>query len=75
MRGAFDSLQPAPPGASLMHRRGLKTGLLKTCFSTDRGLCPYLMPLSYGIPSAFGARDFLEVRISRIIVTMYGSIG
>lgn len=34
----------------------------------------YLRPLSYGMPSAFGARDFLLVSTSTIMVTTYGSM-
>jgi len=34
----------------------------------------YLIPLSYGIPSAFGALDFFDVNARTISDTMYGSI-
>ena len=35
---------------------------------------PYLLPLSYGIPSAFGARDLLLVSASTRSEMMYGSM-
>lgn len=35
---------------------------------TDAGVCAYLLPLSYGIPSAFGALDFFEVNTRTTIV-------
>lgn len=34
----------------------------------------YLEPLSYGMPSAFGASDFLEVNASTMREIMYGSM-
>ncbi len=34
----------------------------------------YLDPLSYGIPSAFGARDFFDVKMSTIREMMYGNM-
>ena len=34
----------------------------------------YLAPLSYGIPSAFGACEFFDVNTSTISVAMYGII-
>ena len=37
-------------------------------------LLPYLLPLSYGIPSAFGARDLLLVSASTRSEMMYGSM-
>ena len=61
MRGEFDSLQFPPPGASLMHRRGLKkTGRLKV-ISTDRAVYS-----SFSIASAisftvFSANGFLRL--------------
>ena len=36
--------------------------------------CPYRDPLSYGMPSALGARDFFEVKASTTREIMYGSI-
>ena len=35
-------------------------------------LLPYLLPLSYGIPSAFGARERFDVKASTISEMMYG---
>lgn len=37
-------------------------------------LFPYLLPLSYGMPSAFGARDLLLVSASTRSEMMYGSM-
>ena len=37
-------------------------------------LLPYLLPLSYGIPSAFGARDLLLVSASTRSEMMYGNM-
>ena len=34
----------------------------------------YRLDLSYGIPSAFGALEFLEVKVKMIRHTIYGSI-
>jgi hypothetical protein len=34
----------------------------------------YLVPLSYGIPSAFGAAEFFEVKASTTREIIYGSI-
>ena len=50
----------------------VKTGRTK---SAPQTVVFYLEPLSYGMPSAFGALDFFEVKIRRIIVMIYGSIG
>ena len=42
--------------------------------SSFEKLYTYLAPLSYGIPSALGACDFLEVKVNTINVAMYGII-
>lgn len=39
---------------------------LCTAYYINRIKTPYLCPLSYGIPSAFGAREWLEVRARTI---------
>ena len=39
-----------------------------------RAIIFYLAPLSYGIPSAFGACEFFDVNTSTTSVAMYGII-
>lgn len=62
--------QPKPRRYEKSHDAGNNCSLF--CAEADSPKNIYLAPLSYGIPSALGALDFLDVNASTIMVIRYG---
>lgn len=76
----MDVFLPAKTVFALVNRWYIENSTNPLRDSHAAGLCCLELrasqrePLSYGMPSAFGARDFLEVKARTISEIMYGSM-